>query len=301
VHVPGAEVVVHDVEDHGDAPPMALLDQRLQRIGAAVGRLDSEDLGRVIAPGTSAGEFGHRHDLDGIDPEILEMPQLFSRRLEGPGPIVARVRVVEGADVQLVNDQLIAGADPEVVPLPVESRIVDDPVAGGIGDLAGVGVDPGQLPGRRRQEIAVLVPRAGLGDLGVPAAVVLRLHHVPAAVPVVERADHGDLPGMWGPDPERRPVPMWDRPHPAHLRCRQRHRNDTIPHPKSRIPRRFAHIGAARQVCKSRAEIGVLASRLLLKIGCTPWWWEGPGGRIGTTQVVGDCPRAWRPAPGAGE
>ena len=41
--------------DHGDAHAVRSLDQLLQGVGAAVGGLDGEDVGRVVAPAAIAG------------------------------------------------------------------------------------------------------------------------------------------------------------------------------------------------------------------------------------------------------
>ena len=142
VHVLGAEVVVYDVEDHGNPPAVAFLDERLQGPGAAVGRLDGEDVRRGIAPGPGAGELGDRHDLDGVDPQLPQVLELLGGRLEGAGPAVLPPLVVERADVQLVDDQLVAGRHAEFAGPPVEGRVVDHAVARRVGDLAGVGVDP---------------------------------------------------------------------------------------------------------------------------------------------------------------
>ena len=66
----GAEVVVDDVEDHGEPAPVALVDEALQAGRAAVGVLDGEGEHAVVAPVPSAGELGDRHQLDRGDPEI---------------------------------------------------------------------------------------------------------------------------------------------------------------------------------------------------------------------------------------
>ena len=53
-----AEVVDDDVEDDRDAVPVGLLDEALERVGAAVAALDGEGVGRVVAPGVVTGELG---------------------------------------------------------------------------------------------------------------------------------------------------------------------------------------------------------------------------------------------------
>ena len=193
--------------------------------GPAVGRLDGEDVRRGVAPGPAAGELDDRHDLDGVDPQLPQVVELLDGRLEGAGLPVLPPLVVERADVQLVDDQLVARGHAELVgPQSKAGRVVDHAVARRVGDLAGVGVDPRELAAGRLQQVAVLVPGPGPGDLGVPAAVPLGLHRVAAAVPAVEGADDGDPLRVRRPDPERGLLPVGHRPHPDRPRTRVRHR-----------------------------------------------------------------------------
>jgi hypothetical protein len=57
VEVRGPEVVVDEVEDDGDAMAVGLAHERLEGVGAAIHRLDGEDVSRVVAPRVVAGEL----------------------------------------------------------------------------------------------------------------------------------------------------------------------------------------------------------------------------------------------------
>src|SRR5439155_27041009 len=120
---------------------------------------------RVVAAGAVAGELGDRHHLHGVDAQRLEVPEPAGHVAEGGRPVVVGVRVVERADVQLVDDQLIPGGYAALVALPVEVRVVDDAVADRVGDLPGVRVDPGELA-ERGDEVEPVLPavlRSGTG------------------------------------------------------------------------------------------------------------------------------------------
>src|SRR6185369_14723907 len=92
VEVGRAEVVVDDVEDDRDPGGMGVADQRLEVVRRAVAALDRERVGRVVAPGSVAGELERRHQLDRPDAEL------------------AQIRQSPGAGVDLVQ---LAGRRPE--------------------------------------------------------------------------------------------------------------------------------------------------------------------------------------------
>src|SRR5512147_988299 len=93
--------------------------------------------------------------------------------------------------MQFVDDELVARREMEVVPLPVEARIVNDGVADRVGHFAGIRVNALELTLRRGQEVAVLIAYMSLANVGIPVAVLLGLHGMLAAVPIVERSDDG--------------------------------------------------------------------------------------------------------------
>src|ERR1043166_4658161 len=91
--------------------------------------------------------------------------------------------------MEFVDDELVAPREMEIVVPPVEGRVVDDGVADRASYLAGIRVDARELTLRRGQQIAVLIADMSFGNIGVPIAVLLRLHGMFAAVPAVERSD----------------------------------------------------------------------------------------------------------------
>ncbi len=71
----GAVVVVHDVQQDGNAVGMAGANEGPEGVGAAVRRLDGEEIRRIVAPGAVAGEFVDRHELDAVDSQRLQVGQ----------------------------------------------------------------------------------------------------------------------------------------------------------------------------------------------------------------------------------
>ena len=148
-------------------------------------------MGGVVTPRPVSRKLADRHDLDRIDAQLFQMSQ--TRRHRGKlARMVDVLLVVERADVKFVDDQLVPRREMEVVPLPVEARIVNDGVSDRAGHLAGVRVDALELALRRGQEEAILIASMSLGDVDVPVSVLLSLHGMLGAVPVVERSDDGD-------------------------------------------------------------------------------------------------------------
>ena len=104
--------------------------------------------------------------------------------------------------MQFVDDELVPRREMEIVPLPVEARVVDDGVADRAGHLAGIRVDALELALRRGQQVPVLIADTSLGNVSVPVAVLLGLHGMIVAVPVVERSDDGNPLGIGRPHAE---------------------------------------------------------------------------------------------------
>ena len=184
VEVTRPKVVVNDVEDHRDALGVSVLDEPLEPQGAAIIALDRKDVRRVVTPRPFPRKLGDRHDLDSVDAELFQMLQPGRHRGELAGDIV--VYLVECADMQFVDDDLVPRRQLEVIPRPVEARIVDDGVTDRIGHLAGIRINAHEFALRGRQQELVLIADMRTGYICVPAAVLLGLHGVFAAVPAVE-------------------------------------------------------------------------------------------------------------------
>jgi hypothetical protein len=98
----GAEVVVDDVEEHGQPGGMAGVNEAAEPGRAAVGGMHRVQVDAVVAPAAGAGEGRHRHHLHRRDPERGQVAEPPGGGVEGP---LRR----EGAAVQLVEDQLVQG------------------------------------------------------------------------------------------------------------------------------------------------------------------------------------------------
>jgi hypothetical protein len=104
--------------------------------------------------------------------------------------------------MQFVDDDLVAPHEMEVIALPVKGRVVDNGVADRAGYLAGIRVDALELALRRGQQVAVLITDMSLCNVSVPVPVLLGLHGMTLAVPVVERSDNGNPLGIRRPHAE---------------------------------------------------------------------------------------------------
>ena len=219
VEVRRSEMVVDDVDDDRDAPGVRIAHERLERVRPAVGRLDGEQVGRVVAPRDVAGELERRHDLDGRHAEVLEVAQPSPRLVEGPGPVAGRG---ECPDVHLVDDEVVPAGHRDGVVTPVERRrVVDDAVADRIRDQPGVRVDPRQVALVGPDGEFVLRTGFDVRDVRRPCparAVAVAFEGGPVAGPVVERAGHEDRRGVWCPDTERRPAPVGEGTHAGAFR-----------------------------------------------------------------------------------
>ena len=80
----GADVVVDDVEDHGQAGVVGRRDELGKSYRPSVRGLSGRDVDPVISPAASTRELGHRHDLDCRDAEIGQAFEIRDRPLEGP-------------------------------------------------------------------------------------------------------------------------------------------------------------------------------------------------------------------------
>ncbi len=146
---------------------MAGVDETFEPVGAAVARLRRVQVDAVVSPVARTGELRDRHELDGGDAERDQVRQAIDRRVERPAGR-------EGADVQLVGDEVGDGAPAPAAVGPGERPRVDDaaPTVGAarlmargrVGALAAPGDDE-DIVGARRRVAAV--------DLGFEHAGVL--------------------------------------------------------------------------------------------------------------------------------
>jgi hypothetical protein len=112
-----AEVVVHDVEDHGQAIGVRVIHEPPRVVGRSVEARGREEVDAVVAPAELPGEIADRHDLDDGDPDLGQVAQFAARGL--PRPLGG-----EGAHVHLV-DHLPADtpALPPRVGPPIRRRV----------------------------------------------------------------------------------------------------------------------------------------------------------------------------------
>ena len=184
-----AEVVVDDVEEHGQALAVRRVDEPAQVVGPAVGVRRRVERGAVVAPAPLAGEVGERHELDGRHAHLRQRGQLLAHAVERAGR-------GERPDVELVDDEVRQrGRGP--APVGPRERSEVDHLARPVDALG-------------------LVPRGRVGER-VPAVerepvAVARCHgvHERLVVPVARRVERGgaaveddvDAAGGRGPDAE---------------------------------------------------------------------------------------------------
>ena len=153
--VPLAGVVEDDVEDDLDPVLVQLADEHLELVDlraelavVAVVRLGGEERDRVVAPGVREPLAGHRvaeravelveledrQELDGRDPQLLEVGDLLDEPAVGARQVaLGRVVAGEPADVDLVDDRLLDRDVGVPVVLPVEVAPVGDAPRGAAG------------------------------------------------------------------------------------------------------------------------------------------------------------------------
>src|SRR6202521_4045132 len=114
-----AEMVVDDVEDDGDSEGMGAIDKAAEIDRLAVEPGWCEEVDAVVSPAEPAREFRHGHNFEAGDTELGE-----SRQLTRSGfPAASRG---EGADMQLVDNELLARAPAPRTVGPSEVPRIDD-------------------------------------------------------------------------------------------------------------------------------------------------------------------------------
>ena len=220
----GTVVVVDDVDQHGDAVFVAGLDESLEGVGPAVGRLDGEGIGRIVAPRTVAGKFVDGHEFHRGNAEHLQISDLVGAVVEGGGqPILGVVR----AGVHLVDHEIVSPNGAEVRrTAPIERRlIVDDGIAGGIDDAGAARI----FFVRAVDHELVFLAGAGAGNVRGPIPVPGAARGVlgqRAGAPAIERAFDRDGSGIRRPRAKGHAgsarIGVGNRPHAAARRLRQR-------------------------------------------------------------------------------
>jgi hypothetical protein len=114
-----ADVVVDDVEHHGDARSVCRVDEGSEGLRAAVAAVRRRQIDPVVAPAAHPREVGHRHQLDGRDAELRERRQSLGGRREG-------ALLGEGANVELIEHELAQCRRTEALVAPLERRDVQD-------------------------------------------------------------------------------------------------------------------------------------------------------------------------------
>src|SRR5271163_836528 len=112
-------MIVDDIEDDRDAESMGTVDEMAEINRLAVKPAWREEIDAVISPTEPAGELRHRHNLEAGDAELGESRQLA----RGGFPTSLRS---EGADMHLVDDELLARDPVPSVVGPSEVPGIDD-------------------------------------------------------------------------------------------------------------------------------------------------------------------------------
>jgi hypothetical protein len=113
------EMVVDRVDEDHEPEPMGPVDETLQVLGRAVGRIRSEGQNPVVTPVPLSGEFRQRQQLDRRDAEIAQLLELL---------LETRIGALRGRrpDMHLVEHRLFPGAALPAVVLPGIGPRVDD-------------------------------------------------------------------------------------------------------------------------------------------------------------------------------
>src|SRR5436190_23199572 len=116
----GPNVVVHDVENDGEPLGVRRVDEMLQPVWSTIVVLHRIEIDAVVSPVTRSGKLRDGHDLD------RGHAKLASQTAQVGDDGRERAFIGEGADVQLVDDE-VAHRDPAPVGVVPAKRIrVDD-------------------------------------------------------------------------------------------------------------------------------------------------------------------------------
>ncbi len=230
-----ARMVVDHVEDHSQAVEMTEIYQRLELIhfSAQILRpvtaqalrieetvhlgdvrrqvvirhgeihLGRKIVGAVVAEAEAGLEFLNGQELQRRDAELGQIWQL-ARDIEKRAAFVRQIRCEEGADVELIEDELMKGRRDVPAVVPGKVGLADDALAGkGRFELPGVGISLQPLAPfpDNIEHVALAVPNSG-NEASPMAELVAREQTRVVAHPLVEVANHIHGPGLRRPDAE---------------------------------------------------------------------------------------------------
>ena len=78
------EVVVDDIQADGQVMGVRSVHETLQCLRPAVGLVNGVEIDSVISPAAITGKRHDRHQLDGLDAQLLQIIQLVDGRIESP-------------------------------------------------------------------------------------------------------------------------------------------------------------------------------------------------------------------------
>ena len=228
-----ARVVVHHIQEHREAIHVAEVDQRLALIHLAAQVLDIVSWqtfgieqrvhmrrvrreirvlhgkihfrGEIIGPIVAEAELGlkllDRHELNRGNAESGEVRNL-ARHIEKGAPVPRQVRREEGADMELINHEVMKRRRDVAGLVPREIGLPNDAVAGKRRlQLAGVGIALRALAAVPHNVEQVAIPVAHPWDETPPMAVVVAIEQAGViARTVVKVADDMHRTGMGRPD-----------------------------------------------------------------------------------------------------
>ena len=155
------EVVVYHVQHHRQPSRMRFVHELLQAFGASVSVMRRPEVHAVVAPSAVARKLAHGHELDPAHSQLDQVVEMLHRARERPGG-------AEGADVQLVEDEVAQRPAAPGLVMPIEAAVVD----GARGP-----VHPRRLPRRAGvgeavavQHVAVVGAVYGFGLGAIPAS-----------------------------------------------------------------------------------------------------------------------------------
>ena len=135
-------MVIHDIDDDRDTMFVSRSHKLLKGVRSPVNTFHGKGMRRIVPPRKVAWKFRDRHDFHGIDPQLLKIRKFFHGTREGARP--AMFINVKGADMRLIDDQLIPHRHVKVIITPVEGfRIIDHPIANGVRHLPDIRVNAG--------------------------------------------------------------------------------------------------------------------------------------------------------------